>query len=106
MWGWGGRGGPLCSNQPATEIKGREAQVPDGEGESTHRGGAVLAFVLAFSIKNKNKGEKNYFEKKKVQTMLQTTSGSLTHFRGIGDGREPRGGMVGIMQKHPLGRET
>ena len=25
----------------------------------------MLAFVLAFSIKNKNKGEKNYFEKKK-----------------------------------------
>ena len=94
VWGWGGRGGPLFSNQPATEIKGREE---DGRprflmerGKRPTEGAQCWRLCWAFSIKNKNKGEKNYFGKKKVQTMPQTISGSLTRFRGIGDGREPR----------------
>lgn len=69
MWGWGGRGGPLFSNQPATEIKGREE---DGRprflmerGKRPTEGAQCWRLCWAFSIKNKNKGEKNYFGKKK-----------------------------------------
>lgn len=79
--------GAAFSNQPATEIKGRDGRPRlDGEGEETHRGAQCHACAGPSQLKIKTKEKRIILEKKKVQTMPTTTSGSLTRFRGR-DGR-------------------